>query len=82
MGVTDLALTCGSEPVMDAVCTAVVGSARTGRVLDAGIISAESCHIATFSCYFFFLSQSFAFSDELWYLFISTLHRQHHTIHI
>ena len=35
MGVTDFALTCGSEPVVDAVCTAVVGSARTGRVLDA-----------------------------------------------
>ena len=29
-------LTCGSEPVIDAVCTAVVGSARTGRTLDAG----------------------------------------------
>ena len=36
MGVTDLALTCESEPVMDAVYTAVVGSACTGRVLDAG----------------------------------------------
>ena len=36
VGVTDLALACGSEPVAGAVCTAVVGSARTGRVLDAG----------------------------------------------
>ena len=36
MGVNDLALACGSEPVADAVCTAVVGPARTGRVLDAG----------------------------------------------
>ena len=36
MGVTDLALACGSEPVFDAVFAAVVGSARTGRLLDAG----------------------------------------------
>ena len=36
MGVTDLALGCESEPVMDAVCTAVFGPARTGHVLDAG----------------------------------------------
>ena len=36
MGVADFALTCGLEPVMDAVCAAVVGSARTGSVLDAG----------------------------------------------
>ena len=36
MGVTDLALDCGSEPVMDAVCTAVVVTARTGPVLEAG----------------------------------------------
>ena len=35
MGITDRALTCESEPVMDAARTAVVGSART-RVLDAG----------------------------------------------
>ena len=35
MGVTDLVFTCGSEPVLDA-CAAVVGSARTGRALDAG----------------------------------------------
>ena len=35
MGVTDLALACGSEPVVDAVCTAVVGSARIGLVFDA-----------------------------------------------
>ena len=35
-GVTDFALTCGSETVVDAVCTAVVGSARTGRVHVAG----------------------------------------------
>ena len=33
MGVTDSALACESEPVMDAVCTAVVGPARTGPVL-------------------------------------------------
>ena len=33
MGVTDLAFACGPEPVVDEVCTAVVGSARTGRVL-------------------------------------------------
>ena len=36
MGVTDFAPTCGSEPVVDGVCTAVVGLARTGRALDAG----------------------------------------------
>ena len=36
MGVTDLSLACGSEPEMDAVWTAVVGSARTGPALDAG----------------------------------------------
>ena len=36
MGVDDFALTCGSEPVMNAVCTAVVGSARSGRLRDAG----------------------------------------------
>ena len=36
VGVTDLVLNCESEPVMDAVCAAVVGSARAGRVLDAG----------------------------------------------
>ena len=35
MGFSDLALACGSESVVDAVCTAVVGSARTGRVHDA-----------------------------------------------
>ena len=34
--VADLVLTCGSEPVMDTVCTAVVGSFRTCHVLDAG----------------------------------------------
>ena len=36
LGVTDLAVAYGSEPMVDAVCTAVVGSARTGRVLEAG----------------------------------------------
>ena len=36
MGVIDLALTCGSEPEVDAVFTAVVFSDRTSRVLDAG----------------------------------------------
>ena len=36
MQVTDLALTCGSEPVVGAVCTAVNGFARTGRAHDAG----------------------------------------------
>ena len=35
-GVSDLALTCGSEPVMDSVCCSGLGSSRTGRVLDAG----------------------------------------------
>ena len=35
LGVTDLALTCESEPVMDAVYTAVVGSACS-CVLEAG----------------------------------------------
>ena len=35
MGVTDLALTCGSEPVMGAGYNAVVGSDHTSRVLDA-----------------------------------------------
>ena len=34
--ITDLALACGSESVMDIVCAAAVGSARTGRELDAG----------------------------------------------
>ena len=34
--VADLALTCGSEPAVDAVCIAVVGSARSGHVFDAG----------------------------------------------
>ena len=37
-GVTDLALACGSEPVVDAECTAVVGSTFTGPVLDAGSV--------------------------------------------
>ena len=32
--VVDLALACGSEPVMDEVCVAVVGSTCTGPVLD------------------------------------------------
>ena len=36
MGVIDFVPSCGSEPVMDAVCTAMVGSGRTGRALDAG----------------------------------------------
>ena len=49
MGGTDFALTCGPEPVMDAVCTAVVRSARTGRVLDAGSDredrSSHVCHV-------------------------------------
>ena len=36
MGVTDFAPICNSELVMDTVCTAVVGSERTCRVLDAG----------------------------------------------
>ena len=36
MGVTDLAPTCGSERVVDAVCAAVVGSARTGRAYLTG----------------------------------------------
>ena len=35
MGVIDLAHTCGSEPVVDGLRTAVVGSDRTSRVLDA-----------------------------------------------
>ena len=39
MGVTDFVLTCGSEPVVGAVCTAVVGFARTGRALDARLCS-------------------------------------------
>ena len=33
--VIDLAATCGSEPVVDGLRTAVVGSDRTSRVLDA-----------------------------------------------
>ena len=49
MGGTDLALTCGSEPEVDAVCTAVVGSSCTGRVLDAGSDredrSFDVCHV-------------------------------------
>ena len=32
----DLTTSCGSEPVVDGVRTAVVGSDRTCRVLDAG----------------------------------------------
>ena len=36
MGVIDLAPTCGSEPGVGEVRTAVVGSDRTSRVLDAG----------------------------------------------
>ena len=35
MEVIAFASTCGSEPVVDGVRTAVVGSDRTGRVLDA-----------------------------------------------
>ena len=35
MGVVDFAPTCGSEPMVDGVRTAVVGSDRTSRVLDA-----------------------------------------------
>ena len=38
MGVPDLALKCESEPVMDAVCTAVAGSYRIGRVLYVGML--------------------------------------------
>ena len=36
MGVIDLAPTCGPEPVVDGVRTAVVGSDRSSRVLDGG----------------------------------------------
>ena len=36
MGVIDLALFCGSESLMDAVHTTMVGSACAGRELDAG----------------------------------------------
>ena len=36
MGVSGFALTCGSEPVVGAVRTAVSGSSRIGRLLDAG----------------------------------------------
>ena len=36
MGILDPELSCGSEPVTDAVRSTVVGSARTGRVLNAG----------------------------------------------
>ena len=35
MEVADTALACGSEPLVDAVCAAVVGSVHTGRVFDA-----------------------------------------------
>ena len=49
MGVTHFALTCGSEPVVDAVCFAVVGCARTGRVFDAGSDredrSSDGCYV-------------------------------------
>ena len=34
MGITDFALACGSEPVVDAVYSAIVGSIRSGHVLD------------------------------------------------
>ena len=34
--IIDFALSCGSESVVDGVRTAVVGSDRTSRVLDAG----------------------------------------------
>ena len=36
MGVTGLALVCESDPVIAAKYSAVVGSARFGRVFDAG----------------------------------------------
>ena len=36
MGVTHLARTCGSEPVVGAMCAAVVGSVPTGHEFDAG----------------------------------------------
>ena len=34
MGITDFALACGSEPVVDVVYSAVIGSIRSGHVLD------------------------------------------------
>ena len=44
-----IALTCGPEPVIGAVCIAVVGSARTGRILDAGSDredrSSDACYV-------------------------------------
>ena len=49
MGVIHFALACGSESVVDAVGTAVVGSARTGRVFDAGSAcedrSSDVCYV-------------------------------------
>ena len=49
VGVTDFVFTCGSEPVMDTMCTAVVVSARTGRMLDGdsdrGDRSFDLCYV-------------------------------------
>ena len=49
IGITDLALTCGSEQVFDEVRTAVLGSARTGRVNDKGSdredTSSDVCYV-------------------------------------
>ena len=56
MGVTDLAVACGSEPVVGGVCTAVVGSARNSRVLDAGSAredrSSKECYVGDTREYF------------------------------
>ena len=49
MQVADFALICGSEPVINAVCSAVVVLARTGRVVDSGSDredrSSDGCHV-------------------------------------
>ena len=69
MGVTDLALACGSEPVVDAVGIAVVGSARTGRVHDAGSAREDR---SSDECYVGDTRQSFTEEDD-----DSILHTHH-----
>ena len=61
MGVADLAPTCESEPVVDAVCTAEVGSDRTGRVLDGGSAREDR---SSDVCYVGDTRQSFSEKDD------------------
>ena len=53
-GLVDPVLTCGSEPKMDAVQTAVVGSVCAGLVLDAGrheVRSSDVCSVGDTRCH-------------------------------